>query len=343
MNNRLAELGNTNWADSSDDDLEAANGGGEVEMAAKQPKHMDHFFREVEEIKADIEGVEKATRSIGEINEAALQATTTEEENQLSNKLKPLISQTNKRAQRTKTVLGLLKEENEKLKKEGTAKGSDLRSVTVAFVIILWLVLIVWYQSCTSHPSNMVAPLFADSQNRVRENLCNTLTRKFIDEMKAYQASQQKYKTDIKKKVKRQVQIVNPDATDEDVDKVMQSEGGRDALYKQQILAGGVNDQVKTAYTKVASKYQDVLTLEQSVAELHQMFLDFALLTEQQGELLDQIEYQVREAGDYIEDANVDVYESIEYQKKIRKKQCWIILIVVIATIVLLFAIGVLP
>jgi t-SNARE complex subunit (syntaxin) len=36
-----------------------------------------------------------------------------------------------------------------------------------------------------------------------------------------------------------------------------------------------------------------VLTLEASIAELHQMFLDFALLVEQQGELLDQIEYQV--------------------------------------------------
>ena len=136
MNNRLGELGNTNWADSSDDDLEAANGGGgggDVEMATKQPKHMEHFFREVEDIKADIEGVEKATRSIGEINEAALQATTTEEENQLSNKLKPLISQTNKRAQKTKTLLGLLKEENGKLKKEGTAKGSDLRLVKMAY------------------------------------------------------------------------------------------------------------------------------------------------------------------------------------------------------------------
>jgi t-SNARE complex subunit (syntaxin) len=181
------------------------------------------------------------------------------------------------------------------------------------------------------------------STNRVRENLCNTLTRKFIDEMKAYQASQQKYKTDIKKKVKRQVQIVKPDATDEEIDEVMRSEGGRDALYRERILAGGVNDQVKTTYAKVAGKYQDVLALEQSVAELHQMFLDFALLTEQQGELLDQIEFQVKQAGDYIEDANVDVYESIEYQRKIRKKQCWILLIVVIATIVILFAVGVLP
>ena len=62
--------------------------------------------------------------------------------------------------------------------------------------------------------------------------------------MKLYQAAQQKYKTDIKKKVTRQVQIVKPDATDEDVDAVLKSEGGRDALYKERILAGGVNDQI---------------------------------------------------------------------------------------------------
>jgi t-SNARE complex subunit (syntaxin) len=176
---------------------------------------------------------------------------------------------------------------------------------------------------------------------RIRENLCNTLTRKFIDEMKVYQSCQNKYKTDIKKKVARQVQIVKPDATDEEIDAVMRSEGGRDALYREQILAGGVNDQVQTAYNKVAGKYQDVLALEQSVAELHQMFLDMALLTEQQGELLDQIEFQVKQAGDYIEEANVDVYESIEYQKKIRKKQCLILLIVVIAIVVILFATGI--
>jgi t-SNARE complex subunit (syntaxin) len=178
--------------------------------------------------------------------------------------------------------------------------------------------------------------------NSVRDNLCTTLTRKFIDEMKLYQSSQQKYKSDIKKKVKRQVQIIKPDATDEDIDEVLRSEGGRDALYRESILAGGVNDQVKSTYAKVASKYQDVLTLEQSVAELHQMFLDFALLTEQQGELLDQVEYQVKQAADYVEDANVEVYEAIEYQSKIRKKQCWIILIVVAFTVVILFASGLL-
>jgi SNARE domain/Syntaxin len=97
----------------------------------------------------------------------------------------------------------------------------------------------------------------------------------------------------------------------------------------------------RTTYAKVAGKYQDVLTLESSVAELHQMFLDFALLTEQQGELLDQIEFQVKQAGDYVEEANLDVHEAIEIQKKIRKKQCWLILIAVVVCIVLLKVLGV--
>jgi hypothetical protein len=40
-------------------------------------------------------------------------------------------------------------------------------------------------------------------------------------------------------------------------------------MYQDSILAGGVNDQIKTTHSKVAGKYQDVLTLESSVAELH--------------------------------------------------------------------------
>lgn len=131
MNDRLGDLGSAaNWADSDDDLDPAGEGGGDVEMAStnnKQPKHMEHFFREVESIKDDIEQVKKASKTIGDINETALHATTTEEENELSNRLRPLVDQTNKRAKRTKNLLGLLKEENKKLKDEETAKASDLR------------------------------------------------------------------------------------------------------------------------------------------------------------------------------------------------------------------------
>jgi len=103
--------------------------GGDVEMgeAPKQPKHMEYFFREVDSIKDDIEAVKSATRSIGGFNEAVMQATTTEEENEVSRKVRPLVDETNKRAKRTKNLIGLLKEETKQLEDESKIKQSDLR------------------------------------------------------------------------------------------------------------------------------------------------------------------------------------------------------------------------
>ena len=88
---------------------------------------MESFFRHVDAVKADIEAVQRASKRIGEINEATMQATTTEEENKLSQKMRPLVDKTNKQAQRTKNTLGLLKEETKKLQSEDAIKPSDLR------------------------------------------------------------------------------------------------------------------------------------------------------------------------------------------------------------------------
>lgn len=292
------------WASESDDfDFKPKTVEEDIKEAENQG-YMDSFFRDVESIKASIDSIQKATKRIGEINEETILSTSESKEKQLSQEVRPLIDETNKVAKKTKTLLSVLKEENKKLDKEKKIKNSDMR---------------------------------------VRENLCNTLTRKFIDEMKLYQSAQQKFKTDIKKKAERQILNVKEDATPEEIDEIMRSEAGREGLFQQQILAGGVNDSIKQAFTKVSTKYQDVVLLEQSVAELHQMFLDFALLTEQQGELIDQIEYNVKSAADYVEDANVNVYHAIEYSKSIRKKQCCIIVLVVVITLVILFSLRILP
>lgn len=64
------------------------------------------------------------------------------------------------------------------------------------------------------------------------------------------------------------------------------------------------------------------------------MFLDFALLVEKQGELLDQIEHQVKEAGDYIESGNKEMVEAIELQKSIRYKQCCCAMILLVLSLI---------
>ena len=78
------------------------------------------------------------------------------------------------------------------------------------------------------------------------------------------------YKDDVKKKVTRQVKIVKEDATPEEIDQVMKSAGGTGAMFKSAILKSA-NNEVMEAYSQAADQYQDVLRLEESMQELHQV------------------------------------------------------------------------
>jgi t-SNARE complex subunit (syntaxin) len=264
-----------------------------------QPKDnsvLTSFFGDVELVKKNVNMIKNVTQRISEIQQQVLLATNKDKETEFSVEHKGLVEDTNKKANVAKQILQKLREDTERMKTTDKTGNGEVR---------------------------------------IRENLVTTLTRKFVDVMKEYQTVQTKYKTEIKKKVKRQVQIVQPNATNEDVDLIIKS-GGADQLVKNQILKGEANDSIKNTYMMVADKYQDVLAIEQSVAELHQMFIDFALLTEQQGELLDVIEFQVKAASDYIDEGNSEMVKAIEIQKNIRKQQCCIIisLLVVIGIVV---------
>ena len=61
------------------------------------------------------------------------------------------------------------------------------------------------------------------------------------------------------------------------------------------------------------------MKLEKSIRELHDMFLDMAMLVESQGEMIDRIEYNVEQAVDYIESAKADTKKAVKYQSKARK------------------------
>jgi t-SNARE complex subunit (syntaxin) len=302
MNDRLAELKKKKAKGAASSGNKA--GGNDIESGQSTPARrrvskkldqnpeMKEFFKDVETVKRLILNIKDATKRMEDIKQQIVLTTTAEREKELSRELEPLIGENNKKASVAKQLLQKLRENTEKMR-------------------------------TTSKPGG-------EADIRIRENLANTLTRKFVDVMKEYQTTQQKFKTEIKKKVKRQVQIVKPDATSEEIDAVLKSGGGSGDVFKTAILKGDASDSIRNAYANVKDKYQDVLTLESSVQELHQMFVDFALLTETQGDLLDQIEYQVKAASDYIEQGNTEMTQAIEYAKQHRKQQCICLCIILI-------------
>ena len=134
-----AEDSDSDSGGDNNNDTNNKKGGGDIEMQQQQKddgsQYMATFFKEVDGINADIKAVSQASKDIGVINEKSMRATTTAEEQSLSKKLGPLIATTNKRAKRTKTILGLLKEETEKLNGEEKLNASNVRYVFCSSVL----------------------------------------------------------------------------------------------------------------------------------------------------------------------------------------------------------------
>jgi len=170
------------------------------------------------------------------------------------------------------------------------------------------------------------------AQFRIRTNMHGTLTKKFIDLMSEYQEVQNKYKNKYKERVERQYKIVKPDATQAEIDEALES--GNTQVFAAQIL-DTKHAAAKDALAFIENRHRDIMRLEQSIKELHQLFLDMAILVESQGELIDQIEYNVSQSVAYTKEAAKQLQQAGKYQKKSRKKICCLIIILIIVFILL--------
>jgi len=170
---------------------------------------------------------------------------------------------------------------------------------------------------------------------RIRTNMQSTLTQKFLEVAQEYQEVQTTYKNKYKEKVERQYKIAKPDATPEEIDEALES-GDSSKIFANQILDTHLHAQAKSALAYIEARHQDIKRLEASIQELHQLFVDMAILVDVQGEMLNQIEYNVSKSVAYTKQGVEELRGAIKYQKKSRKKMLIIIVILIIVLIVIL-------
>jgi len=170
---------------------------------------------------------------------------------------------------------------------------------------------------------------------RIRTNMHSTLTQKFLETVQEYQEVQTTYKNKYKEKVERQYKIAKPDATPDEIEDAMQS-GDSSKIFANQILDTHLHQQAKNALAYIEARHKDIVRLEASILELHQLFVDMAVLVDSQGELLNQIEFNVTQSVAYMEQGNKELKQAVKLQKKGRKKMIIIIVILIIIIIVIL-------
>jgi syntaxin 1B/2/3 len=175
------------------------------------------------------------------------------------------------------------------------------------------------------------------SETRIRSNLYENSVTNFVAAMRLYQAAQRSYKDKMRAKVARQIHLVAPDASEQDIDIAMKS-GDPGAIYRNAVLVPGA-DPIKQAYQEVQSKYNDVRILEESVIALNRMFQDMAMLVEQQGAILDQVEVNVAGAAEYTTKGRENVEGALKARQSSRKKMLIIFALFLIILAIIFFAI----
>jgi len=171
----------------------------------------------------------------------------------------------------------------------------------------------------------------ASAKLQMRQNLYQTYARKFHQVMNDYNTASQEFKRSLKERIKRQLKIVEPDMTEDEVQKIVDSGQANDVIKKALI-----SENLQNVVADIEERHQEILALERQVLEVFELFKDLATLVDLQQESLDVIETRIQNSRAYVESGEKELKQAEEYQRKSRKKQCIILACVVVVLVVIL-------
>ncbi|XP_054155010.1 syntaxin-1A-like isoform X2 [Oppia nitens] len=169
---------------------------------------------------------------------------------------------------------------------------------------------------------------------RIRKTQHSMLSQKFVEVMTDYNKTQTDYRDRCKARIQRQLEITGRSTTDDELEAMIES--GNPAIFTQGIITD--TQQAKQTLADIEARHADIIKLESSIREMHDMFMDMAMLVESQGEMIDSIERHVQSSTNYVETAKTVTKKAREYQRKSRKKSILVLIgvIILIAVIVLI-------
>ncbi|KAH7554181.1 hypothetical protein JRO89_XS12G0127300 [Xanthoceras sorbifolium] len=158
------------------------------------------------------------------------------------------------------------------------------------------------------------------SSDRTRTSVVNGLRKKLQDSMESFNALREKISSEYRETVQRRFR-----ESETFLQKAIQEQG-----------RGRILDTIN----EIQERHDAVKDLEKHLQELHQVFLDMAVLVEAQGEQLDDIESQVARANSFVRGGTERLQTARKYQKNTRKWTCYaIIILLVIIMFVVLFTV----
>ncbi|XP_073043461.1 syntaxin-121-like [Primulina eburnea] len=174
------------------------------------------------------------------------------------------------------------------------------------------------------------------SSDRTRTSVVNGLRKKLQETMARFNDLRQKMGSEYRETVQRRYYTVTGENPDEKIlDNLIET--GESETFLQKAIQRQGRGQVMDTIMEIQERHDAVKEMERNLRELHQVFLDMAVLVQSQGGQLEDIESQVNRANSFVRGGTHQLEVARKHQKNTRKWACFgiIILLIVILIIVL--------
>lgn len=181
----------------------------------------------------------------------------------------------------------------------------------------------------------------AQLRNPQKIDQAEAARNKFLEYIQRYRLTESNNREQTKAQLARQYQIINPDATSEEIEAAVEDGTPNQQIFQQALMQSNRRGEARTVLNEVQVRHRELLKLEKTMAELTQLFHDMEELVIEQDQPIQQIEEQVDTAQHDIEQGVGHTQKAVFSAKAMRKKKWWCFIIILIVVIVLALVLGI--
>jgi len=176
---------------------------------------------------------------------------------------------------------------------------------------------------------------------RIRKNQISLVRSKFIEALQNYQQVEQQYRSRYRQRVERQFKIVKPNATAEEVTAVVESDQGAGGqVFAQALTSSTSYGESRAAYREVQERHEDIRKIEQTLAELAQLFGDMDVLVAEQDDTINAIETSATQVNKDTEAGLGQTEKAVVHARSARRKRWFCFLLFLLVLVAVGLAVG---
>ncbi|KAK5124688.1 hypothetical protein LTR85_001401 [Meristemomyces frigidus] len=175
--------------------------------------------------------------------------------------------------------------------------------------------------------------------NHVKTTQVGQLKSSFTKQLQEYRVEEANYEKRYREQIARQYRIVNPEATDSEVQEATDADWGNEGVF-QTALKTNRSATASTVLGSVRARHNDIQKIERTLIELNQLMEDLATAIVLQDAPIQQTEQATANVKQDTEAGNVQLDKGIASARRARKLKWWCFFICLAIVIILGLVLG---